>query len=96
MTMASGYSLDLYCDIDTKDCTIHPYNCFPHQFTGETFSECKRDAINRGWKFKRDGTHICPAHDKKGSSGEGNWKLNGIEHDHPKVNLCCRKEIKRQ
>jgi len=62
--MAACYSMDLYCD--TKDNNpLHRLN-FPHQFTGETFGECKRQAQKRGWVFKADGTHVCPKHSGKG------------------------------
>lgn len=55
---ASGYSLDLYCDhVNDR----HGFDEFPHNFTGETFSECAKEARKRGWVFhtsKRTAT--CP------------------------------------
>ncbi len=61
--MASGYSIHLYCDAIGPEGLSrgpHGYDEFPHEFTGETFGECARSARRTGWRFKRDGTHICP------------------------------------
>jgi hypothetical protein len=62
--IASCYSMDLYCDnqkrVYTEDMLLHAHKEFPHQFTGETFGGCKRQAVKRGWKFTRDGKHYCP------------------------------------
>lgn len=66
MSVIGCYTLDLYCrfaaashggDAGTRE---HPFNYFPHQFTGETFAECKRAARKRGWTFQRDGDATCP------------------------------------
>lgn len=59
----SSYAMDLYCDIDNPQ---HLYNEFPHSFTGETNAECKKQARKRGWKFKKDGTVVCPKCVRKG------------------------------
>jgi hypothetical protein len=58
---ASGYTLDLYCDkFDTRN-NAHSWNEFPHQFTGETFAGCVRDAKKRGWLvFTKTRTARCP------------------------------------
>lgn len=58
MQYASGYSLDLYCDRPNSD---HGFNEFPHQFNGETFSECAKEARKAGWRFHRKTrTATCP------------------------------------
>ena len=71
MGIAACYSMDLYCDnlkgpdpltvAETPDDGVHSFNEFPHQFTGETFAECARQARELGWVFKRDRmTVLCP------------------------------------
>lgn len=59
------YTMDLYCDSCDWNKLPHIYGEFPHQFTGETYSQCKQQALARGWVFKSDGTHICPKHSGK-------------------------------
>ncbi len=69
MPIARGYSLDLYCRFsavpnvpvssDSPDGT-HTWGEFPHQFIGETFGECRRDARKCGWVFNRDREVTCP------------------------------------
>lgn len=66
---ASGYTLDLYCDhfdgpaspsVDSPD-GRHTWNEFPHTFGGETFGECLRQAMDRGWIIRRaTRTATCP------------------------------------
>lgn len=61
---ASGYSLDLYCDHEYTEgeCQRHAFNEFPHQYNGETFSQCAKAARSQGWKINvRDRTATCPA-----------------------------------
>lgn len=68
MSMAACYTMDLYCDAERSEAWNsgpHTYGEFPHQFMGETFVECKREAKKNGWMFKADGTHICPKHSGK-------------------------------
>lgn len=71
MGMASGYSLDLYCDNagDGKPggygygspADGHAFRAFPAEFYGETWSECARNARAAGWKIdRRERTAICP------------------------------------
>lgn len=68
--IVSCYHMALYCDglkgkhdgpwIDANDVTR---GRFPIDFTGRTFSECKREAMGLGWKFlKRGGEEFvfCP------------------------------------
>lgn len=55
--MASGYSMDLYCDRINDN---HSQFEFPHQFLGETFAECARAARNTGWKIHKNGFATCP------------------------------------
>lgn len=57
--IASGYSLDLYCDNDPA--VTHRWNEFPHQYSAEDRAECRRRAKQDGWRInwtKR--TAICP------------------------------------
>jgi hypothetical protein len=63
---ASGYALDLYCDHDNPR---HPWNWFPHQFTGETFAHCAKVARRVGWIIHtKTRTATCPK-----CSGRGKW-----------------------
>lgn len=57
MSWAGCYTLDLYCD---KENDAHDFREFPHQFTNELGSVCKRIAQKRGWIIKRNGDCICP------------------------------------
>lgn len=50
------YTLDLYCD---KENTEHVHKEFPHQFTGKTGEECKKQAKKKGWTL-RDYIDRCP------------------------------------
>jgi hypothetical protein len=62
------YTLDLYCDVPCEQifshCAAkkgqHRFKEFPHQFTDELGSECRKMARQAGWVFKRDGTTVCP------------------------------------
>ncbi len=67
---ASGYTLDLYCDNDLPIAyngapvpgKEHPWRApgeTAESFYGEKRAQCVRKARSRGWKFKRDGRHIC-------------------------------------
>ncbi len=58
MQYASGYSLDLYCDAPGN----HDFNdVFPHQYVGETFAECVKQAKKYGWKIHyKTRTATCP------------------------------------
>lgn len=60
--IASGYSMDLYCRHEDVE---HPFNYFPHQFFGETWGECKKQAQVKGWTFQRDNEVTCPLCNKK-------------------------------
>ena len=57
------YVLDLYCDntkIDfEEDMKIHSFNQFPHTYTAEFGSTCRREARERGWTINKDKI-ICP------------------------------------
>lgn len=64
--IVSGYSMDLYCrhsgpvaENTIFDAAGHRYDAFPHQFLGETFRECARNARKRGWVFSL-GDVTCP------------------------------------
>lgn len=66
--IASGYSMDLYCD--GVGCTHKSWQ--PNakaQFTGETFGDCAAQAKRGGWKISRDRTKcLCPDCAKAGRS----------------------------
>lgn len=50
MSIVGCYSLDLYCDNGGDQ--AHDWKVsFPHQFTGETASTCRKQARERGWKL---------------------------------------------
>lgn len=52
------YTLDLYCD-HVND--AHGFEEFPHQFIGETYGACAKQARKRGWILHRNGsTATCP------------------------------------
>lgn len=58
MLYAGCYSLDLYCDRESAE---HRFQEFPHQYTGETFGECAREARRDGWIIRtRLRTATCP------------------------------------
>lgn len=61
MPEAGCYSLDLYCrHASAYPDQLHAYDEFPHQFTAEHGSTCRREARKRGWIFHRDGEVTCP------------------------------------
>lgn len=58
MQYAAGYYLDLYCERVNVE---HAFDEFPHQFYGETFGECAKEARSRGWVIKKPTrTAVCP------------------------------------
>lgn len=58
MQYASGYTLDLYCDHSNER---HGFDEFPHQYTGETFGECAKEARRNGWIIRSGArTATCP------------------------------------
>jgi hypothetical protein len=52
-----GYLLELYCDADNA---AHEYKEFPHSYTAELGSTCRRRARKDGWRFMKDGRVFCP------------------------------------
>ena len=66
--IVGGYTMDLYCknaegacDVAGKDGVGHGYNEFPHQFTGQNYSECVKEAKRRGWKIRPlSDQAVCP------------------------------------
>jgi hypothetical protein len=52
------YTLDCYCNAKSRH---HAYDEFPHQFTHELGSTCRRLARKRGWliDYKRN-IFLCP------------------------------------
>lgn len=52
-----AYSLDCYCKYENP---AHDPIEFPHQFVGETYGVCARQARRRGWVLHRDGFATCP------------------------------------
>lgn len=56
--IASGYSMDLYCQVKGNQ---HAYRKGQAQFFGETWAECAKQAREAGWKIdKRKRECICP------------------------------------
>lgn len=76
MTVVACYTMDLYCRHSLysrktviahkmrkaleAEIKLHGLEEFPHQFTGETWGQCKRNAAKRGWIFHKDGEVTCP------------------------------------
>ncbi len=54
--IAGCYTLDLYCDEESPD---HVYDEFPHQYTHEFGSTCRRKARKDGWHISKD-LQLCP------------------------------------
>lgn len=57
-----GYSMHLYCDNTDQKWPDgkHGFEQFPEEFDAETRGQCVRAARQKGWLFKKDGTHLCP------------------------------------
>lgn len=65
------YTMALYCDAvlpTISGCVAgqvcepgkqHIYKEFPHDFTGRTYADVKRQAMRLGWKWTARG-HLCP------------------------------------
>lgn len=51
------YSLNLYCDRENDQ---HKYREFPHTYTAEFGSECRKMARLDGWIVHLHGECICP------------------------------------
>lgn len=70
----SHYKLDIKCD--GKDI---PYSCFRGTFYGDSLGGTKKKARKKGWKFKVDGTVLCPkcasAEAKKRKKGRKNSRI---------------------
>lgn len=62
MSIASGYSVDLYCDCE--DClashTHREYQGGRGEYVGENWTECKQQAIGDGWSISQDRS-VCYA-----------------------------------
>lgn len=62
--IASGYSMDLYCEADGHQ---HGYNEGQAQFFGETWADCARQAREAGWRIHKQRREcICPKCVKQG------------------------------
>lgn len=56
--IASGYSMDLYCQVNGNQ---HEYRQGQAQFFGETWTDCAKQARAAGWKIdKAKRECICP------------------------------------
>jgi len=56
---AGCYVLHIYCDDPGH---TRWRDGFPEwEYAGETRAECRRQAKRNGWKYRKDGTTICPA-----------------------------------
>lgn len=53
------YSMDLYCDRAGCRVSLSGFDG-PDNFTGRTYSECKREAKKLGWRWRKEG-QVCPA-----------------------------------
>ena len=68
------YDMNLYCDLEDENAIQspdgysdgHPYDYFPHRFTGETRSECIKEARKSGWLISSS-RQLCPIHSRKSS-----------------------------
>ena len=66
--IVGGYSLDLYCENDEISHYLLPSGIYlvgntevKHQYAGNTFIECARQARKDGWKINtKNHTCICP------------------------------------
>ena len=62
--IAGGYELHLYCDnartTNGQPDIVHRFNEFPHQYTHELGSVCRRNARADGWRLMPDGRALCP------------------------------------
>ena len=56
------YTLDLYCENlgPWPDKHGHDFKEFPHQYTAELGSKCRKNAQRAGWKLTKDGRAYCP------------------------------------
>lgn len=61
------YSLHLYCSFENSE---HEYSEFPHEYTDEFGSRCRRQARRDGWKLFKDGKAMCPKCTKKKKSDD--------------------------
>jgi hypothetical protein len=65
MTIVGCYTMDLYCLRETCEReklanTFRPaVQPCPHQFTGQTEAQCRREARRVGWRFSK-GDVTCP------------------------------------
>lgn len=58
--IVGAYILDLYCDAKDWNEKPHTWKEFPHEFTGEYGTRCRREARRAGWVLKRNGEALCP------------------------------------
>lgn len=55
------YLLSLYCDATAVPAGRHVFAEFPHDFTSEFGSTCRRKARRAGWKLDlKTGMALCP------------------------------------
>ena len=70
--IVGGYSLDLYCENYLHNAPTfpdeagHSFSEFPHQYTDELGSVCRRNARRAGWLLTRSGKAYCPKCTKRG------------------------------
>lgn len=64
--IAGCYTLHLYCDNYTTESQPfpdehgHAFKEFPHEYTHELGTECRRMARKAGWLIRADGYALCP------------------------------------
>lgn len=62
--IASGYTMDLYCEVEGAQ---HKYRGGMAQIGGETWADCVKQAKMIGWKIdKKKRECICPKCQKEG------------------------------
>nr|DAG80665.1 MAG TPA: hypothetical protein [Caudoviricetes sp.] len=60
--VAAGYAVHLYCDCDECNSKQWRMPC-SGEYTGETWSECARQARSDGWSISKDRTRCyAPGH----------------------------------
>lgn len=69
MPIASGYSIDAYCECEQCVTSIDPVGRWCRQemasAAGETYAECARELRHYGWYLSRDRRHaLAPGHVK--------------------------------
>lgn len=63
--VTAGYTLDLICDCSKCRTTQNHYEIATGEYTGDTYSECARQAKKEGWRISKDKIYCsAPNHEK--------------------------------